>query len=289
MKLVARLKSINEIKNLINLGVDVFCIDTALTVKAINKDLFNSLDLVTKEETEVYLIINKMIHEEDIDILRKILEKAKKYQVSGIVASDMTVMIMAEEYGLKNKIIYQPGTFNTNSFDNDYFYSLGIKGITLSKEITIEEMVEIAKGKKLEYSLVGHGYLDMFYSRRKLLSNYFIFKNVEHPNVKNNHNFRLKEEIRDDSAYPIIEDEYGTYIFRDKAQISFDEVNTLNNFIDDFFIERLFLDDQEYYLAIKAYKDSLFQPEFLANYKDKYSSNFYYLYTEKIKGDTYED
>ncbi len=132
MKLVARLRNVNEIETLINFGVDVFCIDTDLTVKAMNKDLINDLDLISKHQIEIYLLINKMIHEEDIVTLIKTLEIAKKYQVSGIVVSDMTVMVMAEKYGLKDRVIYQPGTFNTNSFDNDYYNSLGIKGMTLS-------------------------------------------------------------------------------------------------------------------------------------------------------------
>lgn len=287
--MVARLKRIDEIKTLVNLGVDVFCIDTSLSVKAINENLITDIGLINKAGKSIYLLINKMIHERNLDSLGDLLEIAKKHQVEGIVVGDMTVAIMAEKYGLKDRVIYQPGTFNTHSYDSNYFTNLGIKGITLSKEITLEEMKIIADDKKLEFSLIGHGFIDMFYSRRKLLTNYLIFKGIKHGDIKNNHSFRLKEEERINSSYPIIEDKFGTHIFRDKAQISFNEISILEEFIDDLFIERLFLGDEEYYLAIKAYKNKEHQEKFLSKYENKYSTGFYYQYTEKLKGDLNED
>lgn len=289
MRLVARLKNLNEIEKLINLKVDCFLVDTPLTVRAINKDLFNHLDKIKKFGKDIYLLINKMIHEDDIFEVRKILKIAKEAQVSGIVAGDITLMVLADEFGLKNKVIYQPGTMNTSSFDNEYFFLKQIKGITISKEITLEEIQKIFENKKTELSLVGHGYLDMFYSKRKLISNYFIYKNLSKENIVGNDSFRLKEEMRPDSFYPILEDEAGTHIFRDKALNSFAEFNELKKGLDDFFIERIFMSDEEYYDSIAAYLDQSLVEDFLMKYQDNYNKGFYYQYTEKLKGDLNEN
>jgi putative protease len=289
MRLVARLKNLNEIEKLINLRVDCFLVDTPLAIRAINKDLFNHLDKIKSFGKDIYLLINKMIHEDDIEDVKGILKIANEIGVSGIVAGDITLMVLADEFGLKNKVIYQPGTMNTSSFDNEYFFLKQIKGITISKEITLEEIKKIFENKKTELSLVGHGYLDMFYSKRKLISNYFIYKSNDKKNIVDNDSFKLKEEMRPDSFYPILEDEAGTHIFRDKALNSFMEFNELKMGLDDFFIERIFMSDEEYYDSIAAYQDQSLVEEFLIKYQDNYNKGFYYQYTEKLKGDLNEN
>lgn len=289
MRFVARLKNLEEISTLINLGVDVFSVDTPLTVKRINEKLFENLSEIKKIGKQVYLLINKIIHEQDLKTLRSILEKAKTCDIDGLVVADISVMIVAKDYGLESKIIYQPGTMNTNSFDNQYFSLKEIKGITLSKEITLEEVEVICENKKTELSIIGHGYLDMFYSKRKLLTNYFKFKGIEKANVKDNPDFRLEEEMRPDSDYPILEDDFGTHIFRDKALESFSELEYFTMNLDDFFIERIFLNDEEYYDSIKAYQTIESQKDFLLKYQENYNKGFYYTATEKTKGDRNEN
>jgi putative protease len=289
MRLVARLKNLNEIEKLINLKVDCFLVDTPLAVRAINKDLFNHLDKIKSYGKDIYFLLNKMIHEDDIEAVKEILKIAQEIGVNGIVAGDITLMVLADEFGLKNKVIYQPGTMNTSSFDNEYFFLKQIKGITISKEITLEEIQKIFESKKTELSLIGHGYLDMFYSKRKLISNYFIYKNTSKNNIIGNDRFRLKEEMRPDSFYPILEDEAGTHIFRDKALNSFDEFLELKKGLDDFFFERIFMSDEEYYDSIAAYQDRDLVEGFLRKYHDNYNKGFYYQYTEKLKGDLNEN
>jgi len=289
MKIVARLKTISEMNKLINLGVDVFLVDTPLTVKKVDEKIFSSLDQIIDSKKEIYLLINKVIHEEDLLLLRKLLELAKEKEVSGIVVSDITAIIIAEELGIEDRIIYQPGTMNTNSFDNEYFFKKGIKGITLSKEITLEEIQKFFLNKKIELSIIGHGYLDMFYSKRKLLTNYFIYKGIDRKNIVDNYDFRLKEEIRSESNYPILEDRFGTHIFRDKALESFMEFEILSQNINDFFLERIFIDDEEYYQALASYQNLKQAKAFLNKYGNHYNKGFYYLYTEKIKGELDEN
>ncbi len=289
MRLVARLKYIDEIRFLLDLGVKVILVDTPLTIKAINRELFKDLAIIKSHRIMVYLLINKIIHEEDFDMLDEILLKAKEFDVDGLIIADLSVMVRANDYDILDKVIYQPGTMNTNTFSNIYFSLKGIKGISISKELTLEEIRRFSLTKACELSLIGHGYIDMFYSKRKLIKNYFNYKGVKILNVQDNYFYRLKEQFRPDSSYPILEDFAGTHIFRDKPLESFNELPTLKEFIDDFIVERIFLEDEEYYNAIKAYENPLHVNDFLDKYHDTYTKGFYYQYTEKIKGEHSED
>ncbi|MFW5794111.1 MAG: peptidase U32 family protein [Bacillota bacterium] len=293
MNIVGRLKTKAEIKTLIDIGLNVFLLDIMdLTTKAIFPlnlfDLDFVIKAIKKQNKKVYLLINKMIHENDIKMLEKLFKKKLISEIDGIVINDLSVYVIAKEFDLEAKIIYQPGTMNTNSYDA-YYFENKIKGITLSKEITYSEINLILNTNyNLEFSILAHGYLDMFYSKRKLITNYYKYKNIPINNIKNNHSFVLNEKTRKEALYPIIEDIHGTHIFRSKKLESFKEIKQLKTKLSDIFIERLFIDNQEYYDTIKAYLNEDFQNEFLNKYYD-FDKGFYYLPTEKVKGDRNED
>lgn len=289
MKLVARLKTIEECPMLSQLGIDVFSVDTRFTAKRISTfgldDIKQIVDYAENHLKQVYVVINSMIHQADLIDLNLFLKELKKINISGIIINDLTVFVLAQKLGMEDKIIYQPGTMNTDSFSATYFHDRSMKGITLSREITLEEITEISHlHSDIELSIIGHGYLDMFYSKRQLITNYILHKNIQGQDVSNNFNMRLNEEIRPNDFYPIVEDEFGTHIFRSNKLISYPEFDQLNELLTDFFIERLFLEDDEYYDTIRLYNNSLNYDEYRKKYQG-FDSGFYYLRTEKIKGE----
>ena len=294
MHIVARLKYLNEIAQLSALGVDKIMCDThELTTKALfpmDMDQIKAVSIKIKAHgMRAYVLINKMIHEYDLEHLHAWLRFLKEIDIDGIVINDYTCYVVAKTYQLHDKIIYQPGTMNTNHFDVTYLETR-IKGMTLSKEITLDEIKAIIdQTTSIEFSLVGHGFIDMFYSKRKLISLYLEHKQLEGYRVKNNHHFTIEEKTRVGIHYPILEDEKGTHIFRDKKLQSFDEIKQIKDRITDFFIERLFMDDEEYYDSIKAYQNDSLEKEFLAAYGHEYHHGFYNQPTQKVKGELYEN
>jgi len=58
----------------------------------------------------------------------------------------------------------------------------------------------------------------------------------------------------------------------------------LRPYLADFFIERIFLDDTEYYASIAAYADESAEPDFLRTYGREYDTGFYYQKTLVTKG-----
>lgn len=293
MRLVARIKTISELEKLSQAGIDVFLADTSFSVRRVasftNDELDNLASKVKEINKEVYVLINKMIHEDDLKKLNNLLEKIKVIGVNGIIIGDLTVYAIAKKMGIEELIIYQPGTYNTNSFDLEFFNDRKIKGITISKEITLEEIEKIsANNHDIEISILGHGYIDMFYSKRKLLKNYAIHKGLTPEKLVDNYNLTLEEEVRKKERYPILEDYAGTHVFRSKKLQSFSEFAKLKKNINDFIINRIFISDEEYYSAIEVYKNLDKATDFLQKYGNEYDTGYYYKYTEKIKGENNE-
>jgi len=287
MNLIARLKDVTEIEKLNQLSVDIVLLDTVFSVRVLNRFNFKEINKIVFHcknfNIKTYISINKMIHEEDLKPLKLFLEKIEKIDINGIVISDLTVYALAKQLNLESKIIYQPGTMNTETYSIKYFEKHSIKGITLSREITLDEIKEILFYKtNLELSIIGHGYLDMFYSKRKLLTNYFTYKNISKKDIIDNYNYRLNEEIRKNDFYPILEDKYGTYIFRSHKLISWNEIEIIKSKITDFFIERIFMEDEEYFDSIKLYNGNMDIESFLIKYNN-YDLGFYYKPTQMVK------
>ncbi len=288
MRLVVRPKTIQECQRFDELSVDIFCLDTAFTTKRISHFDIDSIKHLAKiYPLRIYLLINQMVHQKDIKHMQRFLEEIKTIDVAGIIIFDLTVFVLAQSLGLANRIIYQPGTMNTDRFSEFYFARKAIKGITLSREITIAE-IKTFQQHEIELSLIGHGYLDMFYSKRKLLSNYAKHKGLQGFDLVNNHQLRLNEEIRENDFYPILEDEFGTHIFRSKKLISIQHKDVLSDLLSDLFLERLFIEDEEYFDSIALYQGRLTEEEFLTKYQN-YDSGFYHRPTEKVKGERDEN
>jgi putative protease len=294
MNIVVRIKNKEEIKHLAEIGADAFLLDTndltTQTLHPLSKEaMIETINEVKKYEKKAYIYLNKMIHETDLTKLHAWFDILKEVDIDGIVANDFSVYVIAKYYAMNDLMIYQPGTMNTNHFDALYLENK-VKGMTLSKEITFEEIKAIIESSnKIEYSLVAHGYIDMFYSKRKLISNYLKHKSLDDSGVKDNHHYRLEEQTRKGILYPILEDASGTHIYRDKKLVSFNEVNQIRSKLSDIFIERLFMDDQEYMDAIMAYNEAYLVDNFLRCYGDTYHEGFYYTPTEKTKGEKHEN
>ena len=82
-----------------------------------------------KNQVRIYILLNKMIFDEDVDLLKKILLWLKKIAVAGIYFSDMAVFMLAKQLEMQDLLIYAPGMTIVNSKDVKEYLALGIAGV----------------------------------------------------------------------------------------------------------------------------------------------------------------
>src|SRR5690606_25472041 len=75
--------------------------------------------------------------------------------------------------------------------------------------------------------------------------------------LKQNESLRLKEKKRVDEAYPILEDEAGTHVFRGHIFSAYQSIEDLENVVDYYMIDTLFHDDQYGIEVCNLYKNKL--------------------------------
>lgn len=253
--------NIESIKNLSALGADTFIIGNEKFSNRLVKsfsflDIEHAAKIIKSVHKKLIISLNLIMHNDDIEEVNGFLDLLKELDVDGIIFGDVGLYNLAKRKGLEHLLIYNPETLNTNYYDPIFWKKKGIKGIIISKEITLEDIKIISREKTIEIGLVGHGYLNMFHSRRPLISNFFKYKEEEYKQYINNKNLKLVEELRNES-YPVFEDIHGTHIFRAKIMESYKEIEILREHLDLFIIDGIFKETSYLEETLKNYQDVL--------------------------------
>jgi collagenase-like PrtC family protease len=172
----------------------------------IDVDELNKIDF---KEKEVFVSLNKLMHNSDLDNLREVMAYLKDKEVK-IIFYDMALYNIARELDMVNKLVIHQDHLNASTMSNSFYYDLGIHSSYITSDITKDELLEIKKNSKMDIMFLGYGYAPIFYSRRYLITNYLDYINEDAGN---------EYEIKSDTGvvYPISEEEYGTTIYSPEA------------------------------------------------------------------------
>jgi len=88
-----------------------------------------------------FLALNTIIKDPELSKVEKILLEAKKAEVDAVILSDMSVLKMAKEIGLKPHLSTQASVSNAKAVS--FFSELGVKRIVLARECTLEDQNNI--------------------------------------------------------------------------------------------------------------------------------------------------
>lgn len=123
-------------------------------------------------EKEIFIVINKMFFNEEVDNLTYILKEIDTLDLKGIFFYDIAVLQIKRELNLKTDLVWNATFMVTNYKTCDYYYSKGVKYAYLSNEITLEEVLEIQKLSKIVPMFTMISYPVVANSYRKLITNY---------------------------------------------------------------------------------------------------------------------
>lgn len=221
------------------------------------EEIVDLIDICKNRQQKIYIAVNKIVHEAELNKIDKYLSELSKLNIDGIIFGDLGVYNLARKYKLENKLIYNPETYVTNYESTRFFAKKGIKRVSIAKEITLEDILLIGSKEIIEIDILGHGAVNMFHSMRDLVTNYFKFLKSNKTDKHTNEQLYLIEEIRD-GKYPILEDQNGTHVFSEKDLCT---INYLDMFIENHVsgirIDGLFKKDEELLNIIKIYRKAI--------------------------------
>ncbi len=219
------------------------------------KNLREAIQYVQGRNKRIYLTMNIFPHNRKIESFERMLAVVADLKPDGLIMADPgMIMVVRERYPeLDIHLSTQANTINWQTVR--FWQRMGLKRIILSRELSIEEIIEIRQhNPEMELETFIHGAICIAYSGRCLLSNYFTHRDAnqgtctnacrwqynvysEPESLQNERdlyhpikgNYYLEETDRPGELMAVDEDEHGTYIMNAK---DLSTIHILNELIE---------------------------------------------------------
>ena len=220
MKLIASANNYEHLLKILDKNIDgvLLSIDKLSVNDSfyINIDDLNNIDFKGKE---VFVSLNKLMHNSDLPLLRKTMTYLKNKNIR-IMFYDMAVYMFAKELDMTSKLVIMQDHLNASILSNKFYERRGINGSFITSDITKDELLAIKDSSNMDIFFLGYGYAPIFYSRRYLVSNYLKYINEEN----NSKDYKIISDTNHE--YIIDEEEFGTTVYTEKP------INLIN-YLDD--------------------------------------------------------
>ena len=122
---------------------------------------------------KVYVTVNIVFHNEDLEGLTDYLKKLEEAGVDAIIVSDPLVIDVLNENSINLEVHLSTQNSTTNSESVKYWMNKGVKRVVLAREVCAKEIKEIIDSTGCDVEVFLHGAMCTCYSGRCVLSNYF--------------------------------------------------------------------------------------------------------------------
>ncbi|MCE5333502.1 MAG: U32 family peptidase [Desulfobacteraceae bacterium] len=178
---------------------------------------------------KVYITVNIFARERDFKELPTYLEYLQEIGADALIVSDPGVLLTARRYapGLDVHLSTQANT--TNSAGVLFWEQQGISRVNLARELSFDEISEIAVKSRIELEVFVHGAMCMSYSGRCLMSAFLNNRSANGGFCTQpcRWSYSLVEEKRPGQFFPVEEDGRGTYIFNSRDLCLIEELGRL--------------------------------------------------------------
>lgn len=142
-----------------------------MRAKSTRNFTLDDLDYIAKKckkfGLKSYLTLNTILYDHDINLMKRIIDRAKEAGVSAVIASDVAVFQYSNNIGLPIHISTQA---NVSNIETLKFYAQFAEVVVLARELTLSQIQKITKaiddenilgygGEKMRIELFAHGAL----------------------------------------------------------------------------------------------------------------------------------
>ncbi len=195
---------------------------------------------------EIFVSLNKNIFNKDLEELEKILLFLDEIKINGILFYDLSILSISKKHHLSIPLIWGQEHMTTNYNTCNYYLNKGCSYVYLSSEITKDEIEEIKCRSKVRLISFLFGYPDVSFSKRKLLTNYFLYHNEKM-------NQKEYEIISDDQKYLIQENNLGTRILHKEILNGIKPFHDLMNILDYAILSEEFIEHEVFMEVLKTF------------------------------------
>lgn len=142
------------------------------------EDLREIVRICKENNVKSYLTVNTILYDNDLSLMREIIDVAKEVQVSAIIAADVSALMYANSIGVEVHLSTQLNISNVEALK---FYAQFADVVVLARELNMEQVAEIYQaiitdnirgkgGELIRIEMFCHGALCMAVSGKCYLS-----------------------------------------------------------------------------------------------------------------------
>lgn len=196
--------------------------DFSLRARAVNfttTEIRKVVNLAHAQGKKVYVTVNIFARDHDFKRLTAYAKQLDQIGVDAVIVADLGVIqVFREHTHLPIHVSTQANI--TNARTAQQYVNLGASRVILARELNITEIKAIATALRgqADVEVFVHGAMCMSYSGRCLLSNLMTGRDANRGDCAQpcRYQYTLHEAKRPDEAYPITEDQHGTYIMNSR-------------------------------------------------------------------------
>lgn len=234
-ELLAPAGNMAKLKIALDYGADaVYCAgkEFGLRAQADNfsrKELQDAVEYVHQRNKKIYLTLNIIPHNQDLEKIMEFLKFLAELNVDGVIVSDPGVLYLFEENKMDLPLHLSTQANTVNWASVKFWEKKGVERIILARELSREEIAEIKSRTSAGLEVFVHGSMCISYSGRCLLSNYLTGRDANRGNCAQpcRWKYSLVEEKRPGQYFPIADDDRGSYIMNSRDLNLLEEIPEL--------------------------------------------------------------
>ncbi|NTW95211.1 MAG: U32 family peptidase [Erysipelotrichaceae bacterium] len=134
-------------------------------------DLKEAADFAHSMGKKLFVTVNMIAHEEDLDGLESYLKELNEIHVDAIIVASLAIAQLAQQMNLSYEVHLSTQLSITNSKAMEFYKSLGIDRVVLARELDLQTITDISSNTILPTEVFIHGGMCVNYSGRCTLSN----------------------------------------------------------------------------------------------------------------------
>lgn len=177
MELLAPAGDLEKLKFALHYGADAVYIggqNFSLRANAKNfslKDIEEGVSFAHERGKKVYVTVNIILHNEDIEGLEGYLRKLSEIKVDAVIVSDVYIIKKIQELQIPLEVHLSTQASVINPYAANFYKNLGVTRIVLGREASKIDIKKIKEKTGLELEVFIHGAMCTSYSGRCVLSN----------------------------------------------------------------------------------------------------------------------
>ncbi len=164
--------------NSVYFGVEQLNMRAASSVNFTLDDLAEIVRIAHAAGVKTYLTVNIVIYDDEMEVMRRIIDRAKAEGIDAIIATDLAAILYAREVGIEVHISTQSNISNITAVE---FFSQWADVVVLARELSLEQIAYISRqinernicgpsGEKVRIEMFAHGAMCMSMSGKCYLS-----------------------------------------------------------------------------------------------------------------------